>query len=635
MAPDLDLRLPHPRSGLDGRAGARVHARQRVRVRRARAAGRARRRRVRAAARRSSSTRTSTSSRRSPSTAPPAASGRAGCASATARRPSARCRCGSTRRPRACRSPRSSPRSTSSAPRSRRWPACSAARRACTPTRWTRRSRCRPRRRRGIALRTQQVIANETRVANVADPLGGSWYVEALTDEMERQAEELFAHIDELGDGSMLDGAVRGVEEGWFQGEIADSAYELERKLNGGPARRRRRERVPRGQRRAAAADPAHRARGRRGAAPPAREGAARARRGRGRTARSRGCAPTPAEPDVNLMPALLDAVARATRRSARSSTRWPTCSAAGSRPADLSDAAHHAPTSSTASSRCSTSCARVDGLDRDRARARFYRKSQAFLHFHVDGDDIYADVRLDGHDVRAHAGDDEGRADARCVARSAECSTKPDVRRWIRSCSTAAARRRASCPTTKGSRCTTPGVDGGRVRAAARDRHLLRQVGGVPRRGGARGGHGAVHRRPPPRLGGEPGRLGAPRPRGRRSRDRAHGHAAVLPAHDRSAPDSKTSSSRSSVTRCRSRARGARRSGFLFIDGGHAEDVAMADYEALVAARRARRHARDPRRVRGSRPTAARPRSTSGKRAVADGFDPVSTTGSLRVLRA
>jgi methylmalonyl-CoA mutase N-terminal domain/subunit len=85
-----------------------------------------------------------------------------------------------------------------------------------------------------IALRTQQVIAHETRATNVADPLGGSWYLEALTDEMERRAEELFAHIEALGDGSMLDGAVRGIEEGWYQGEIADSAYELERKLNAG-----------------------------------------------------------------------------------------------------------------------------------------------------------------------------------------------------------------------------------------------------------------------------------------------------------------------------------------------------------------------------------------------------------------
>ncbi|HSJ91985.1 MAG TPA: methylmalonyl-CoA mutase family protein [Ilumatobacter sp.] len=83
-----------------------------------------------------------------------------------------------------------------------------------------------------IALRTQQVIAHETNVAHVADPLGGSYYVEALTDEMERQAEKLFAHLDALGDGSMLEGAIRGIEENWFQGKIADSAFELERQLN-------------------------------------------------------------------------------------------------------------------------------------------------------------------------------------------------------------------------------------------------------------------------------------------------------------------------------------------------------------------------------------------------------------------
>ena len=83
-----------------------------------------------------------------------------------------------------------------------------------------------------IALRTQQVIAYEHRVTNVADPLGGSWYVEQLTDEIERQAEAIFAHIADLGDGSMLDGAIVGIEAGWYQGEIADAAYELERKLN-------------------------------------------------------------------------------------------------------------------------------------------------------------------------------------------------------------------------------------------------------------------------------------------------------------------------------------------------------------------------------------------------------------------
>ncbi len=78
------------------------------------------------------------------------------------------------------------------------------------------------------------MLAYETNVANVADPLGGSWFVEALTDEMERQAEELFAYLDDLGGGSMLEGVIKGIEENWFQGRIADSAYELERKFNEG-----------------------------------------------------------------------------------------------------------------------------------------------------------------------------------------------------------------------------------------------------------------------------------------------------------------------------------------------------------------------------------------------------------------
>src|SRR5579864_1889320 len=63
-----------------------------------------------------------------------------------------------------------------------------------------------------IALRTQQVIAHETGVANVADPLGGSWLVEALTDELETRAEAVFARLDQRGNGSMLDGVVEGIE---------------------------------------------------------------------------------------------------------------------------------------------------------------------------------------------------------------------------------------------------------------------------------------------------------------------------------------------------------------------------------------------------------------------------------------
>ena len=69
-----------------------------------------------------------------------------------------------------------------------------------------------------VALRTQQVLAFETGVPNVADPLGGSYYIEKLTDDLEREAEELFAQIAEQG------GVVPGLETGWFQRKIAESA---------------------------------------------------------------------------------------------------------------------------------------------------------------------------------------------------------------------------------------------------------------------------------------------------------------------------------------------------------------------------------------------------------------------------
>jgi len=85
-----------------------------------------------------------------------------------------------------------------------------------------------------LALRTQQVVAFESGVAHVADPLGGSWAVEALTDEMERQAEAIFAHLDELGSGSILEGVYAGIEQGWFQREIGRSAYEAEVRINDG-----------------------------------------------------------------------------------------------------------------------------------------------------------------------------------------------------------------------------------------------------------------------------------------------------------------------------------------------------------------------------------------------------------------
>jgi methylmalonyl-CoA mutase N-terminal domain/subunit len=82
-----------------------------------------------------------------------------------------------------------------------------------------------------LALRTQQVIAEETGVVHVADPLGGSYFVEALTDEMERQAEAIFAHIETAGAGSMLEGAFACIEDGWFLAEIADASYRFQTKL--------------------------------------------------------------------------------------------------------------------------------------------------------------------------------------------------------------------------------------------------------------------------------------------------------------------------------------------------------------------------------------------------------------------
>ena len=86
-----------------------------------------------------------------------------------------------------------------------------------------------------VALRTQQVIMEETGVTNVADPLGGSWYVEALTDRMEAEAEEIFARIKAMSeDGSMTSGILRGIEDGWFMAEIAEASFTYQQQLEKG-----------------------------------------------------------------------------------------------------------------------------------------------------------------------------------------------------------------------------------------------------------------------------------------------------------------------------------------------------------------------------------------------------------------
>ncbi len=98
-----------------------------------------------------------------------------------------------------------------------------------------------------IALRTQQVIAEESGVTSVVDPLGGSWYVEALTDEIEAEAERIFDRIKDLARlavpsgehpvGEMTSGILRGIEDGWFTGEIADSAFIYQQALEKGDKR--------------------------------------------------------------------------------------------------------------------------------------------------------------------------------------------------------------------------------------------------------------------------------------------------------------------------------------------------------------------------------------------------------------
>ena len=77
-----------------------------------------------------------------------------------------------------------------------------------------------------IALRTQQIIAHESEVANVVDPLGGSYFIESLTDKMEMEAEEYFKKIDSLG------GVIPALENGFFQREIAEAAYSYQQKLD-------------------------------------------------------------------------------------------------------------------------------------------------------------------------------------------------------------------------------------------------------------------------------------------------------------------------------------------------------------------------------------------------------------------
>ncbi|WP_459192405.1 acyl-CoA mutase large subunit family protein [Halosimplex sp. J119] len=82
-----------------------------------------------------------------------------------------------------------------------------------------------------VALRTQQIIAEESGAADIVDPLGGSFAVEALTDEVEQAAMEYIEAIREMGDGSMTEGVLTGIDQGYFHREIQDAAYEYQERV--------------------------------------------------------------------------------------------------------------------------------------------------------------------------------------------------------------------------------------------------------------------------------------------------------------------------------------------------------------------------------------------------------------------
>ena len=89
-----------------------------------------------------------------------------------------------------------------------------------------------------VALRTQQVIAEETGVTSAIDPLGGSWFVEWMTDKVEADTEAYFAKILDMSpDGTVTGGLLRGIETGWFMSEIADAAFAYQKALEKGTKR--------------------------------------------------------------------------------------------------------------------------------------------------------------------------------------------------------------------------------------------------------------------------------------------------------------------------------------------------------------------------------------------------------------
>jgi methylmalonyl-CoA mutase, N-terminal domain len=152
--------------------------------------------------------------------------GRASCAIISARRmPSRRC-CASIPRRRARLSPHSNRKTISFAPRCRRCRRCWAERSRCIPTPSTKRWRCPTEQSARIALRTQQIVAYESGAPQTIDPLAGSYYVEALTNQIEANALAYLEKIDAMG------GMLKAIERGYVQQEIQNAAYEYQRAVD-------------------------------------------------------------------------------------------------------------------------------------------------------------------------------------------------------------------------------------------------------------------------------------------------------------------------------------------------------------------------------------------------------------------
>ena len=228
MEHDFDFRIPYPRSRFDRGTGSRVHVRKRDRLYRIGHRGGSGRGFVRAAAvvLLQCAFRFSDGNRQIPGGAPALCASDArplrreerpllhAAVSYANRRlqpygAAARCECRAHHDRGACRR-------------------CSAERNPCTPMRAMRRSGLPTEDSAQLALRTQQIIAYETGVTNVADPLGGSYYIEELTDRIEAEAMDYIRRIDEMG------GTLRAIEAGFIQGEIQNAAFEFQKEIEKG-----------------------------------------------------------------------------------------------------------------------------------------------------------------------------------------------------------------------------------------------------------------------------------------------------------------------------------------------------------------------------------------------------------------